>query len=128
MASERSAAKSAITEQSQDDPELNAALSAGYEYQLRLTREQNRHAEQTQKTDLGFLGRAFGGEKSSPTYIAFIATAAGAFGAFFCWWQAIATPERPVTPEVAEFWSKQAERALAFSAAALAFIFGRGAK
>lgn len=128
MASERSAAKSAIKQKSQDDPELDAVLSSGHDLQLKITQEQNRHAEAMHKADIGFLGRAFGGEKSAPTYIAFLAMVAGLVGAFFCWSQAIGSAEHVVTAEVADYWSKQAERALAFGGAALAFIFGRGAK
>jgi len=128
MASDRSAAKGAIEESSPDDPELDAALSSGHDLQLKLAQEQNRHTEAMHKADIGFLGRAFGGEKSAPTYIAFIAMVAGLAGATFCWMQAVGTAENPISIETAEFWSKQAERALSFGAAALAFIFGRGAK
>lgn len=128
MASDRSAAKKAIKQSSDDDPELDAALSSAHNLQLRITQETNRHEEAMRKTDIGFLGRAFGGEKSAPTYIAFLVTILGLAGTFFCWWQATGTIETPTTPEMVEFWSSQAERALAFAAAALAYIFGRGGK
>lgn len=128
MASDRSAAKKAIKQSSDDDPELDAALSSGHDLQLKLTQESNRHEEVMRKTDIGFLGWAFGGEKSAPTYIAFLVTILGLAGTLFCWWQAVGTNETPVSAEMVEFWSKQAERALAFAAASLAFIFGRGGK
>ncbi|WP_029073589.1 hypothetical protein [Kaistia adipata] len=128
MASDRSAAKDAIQDKSKDDPELNAAISSGHDLQLKLTQEENRHAEKMHLANIGWLGRAFGGEQSAPTYIAFLAMVIGLGGTAYCWLQATGTPASPVAPEQAEFWSKQAERALSFGAAALAFIFGRGAK
>ncbi|WP_313057398.1 hypothetical protein [Agrobacterium cavarae] len=123
MAFDRKAAKAAITNQSKDDPEFNEALSGAHDYQLKIAQENNRHAETMRRQDLGFIGRAFGGEKSAPTYIAFLVMLAGMAGTFYCWTQAGA-----VESAVAEFWSKQAERSLAFAASALAYIFGRGTK
>lgn len=128
MVSDRSAAKGAIKETSSEDPELEAAFSAGEDYKLKHIQEQNRHAETMHRQGMGFLGRWLGGESSAPMFIAALATAAGLAGAFFCWYHAIGTTDHPIASEVAEFWSKQAERALAFGAAALAFIFGRGGK
>jgi hypothetical protein len=124
MASDRKAAKSAIQAQSSGDAELEETLTGAHNYQLKLTQENNRHMEAMRKADIGFLGRAFGGEKSAPTYIAFIATIGGMIGAAVCWGLA-GNAEIPVN---ATFWSSQAERALAFASGALAFIFGRGSK
>jgi hypothetical protein len=122
MASDRKAAKEAIQSSSAQDAELEEVLSGAHNYQLRLTQENNRHAEAMRKADIGFLGRAFGGEKSAPTYIAFLVTVAGLAGTGFCWYKA------GVPGATTEFWSTQAERAVAFAASALAYIFGRGAK
>jgi len=128
MASDRSAAKKAIKQTSDDDPELDAAFSSAHDLQLRLTQESNRHEEAMRKTDIGFLGRAFGGEKSAPTYIALLVTLLGLGGAFYCWFQVAGAQGTPSGAEMVEFWSKQVERALAFAAASVAYIFGRGGK
>ncbi|WP_027037558.1 hypothetical protein [Mesorhizobium ciceri] len=124
MVSERSAAKKAIKTESQDDPELADAISTAHDYQLKLTQENNRHVEALRKQDLGFFGRAFGGEKSAPTYIASIAALIGLFGAGYCLTMAASIHDAAFV----DFWSKQTERLVAFAVASLTFIFGRGSK
>ena len=123
MAFDRKAAKEAITTKSKVDAEFNEAQSGAHEFQLKIAQENNRHVETMRRHELGFIGRAFGGEKSAPTYIAFLVMVAGMAGTFYCWSQA-----GTVEAAVADFWSKQAERSLAFAASALAYIFGRGTK
>jgi hypothetical protein len=85
-------------------------------------KEQNRHVEAKMRSDLGFLGRAFGGEKNAPTFVAMIAMLAGLLGA------AVGTYMVAKDPFASEFWGKYIERAIAFASASLAFIFGRGSK
>ncbi|KRB61384.1 hypothetical protein ASE04_21190 [Rhizobium sp. Root708] len=122
MAFDRKAAKESIQAKSGDDAEFDEAQVGAHDFQLKIAQENNRHAETMGRQDLGFLGRALGGEKTAPTYIAFFVMVAGLAGTFYCWSQAGATGD------ATGFWSSQAERALAFSASALAYIFGRGNK
>jgi len=119
---DRKAARAAIEESVETDPEFEAAQASAHEFQLKLTQENNRHTEQMRKQEIGFFGRAFGGEKSAPTYVAFIVTVFGLVAAGFCLIMSA------YNPAMNEFWSTQAERAFAFSASALAYIFGRGAR
>jgi hypothetical protein len=80
-----------------------------------LLREKNRHAEQMRRTELGWFGRTFGGEKSAPSFIALFAMCVGFVLAGFCYYQtSVAVAEQ------VQFWSSHAERSLAFSGAALA--------
>ncbi|WP_105437683.1 hypothetical protein [Neorhizobium sp. T25_13] len=122
MAFDRKAAKEAIQAKSGDDAEFDEAQVRAHDFQLKIAQENNRHEETMRRHDLGFLGRAFGGEKSAPTYIAFLVMVAMMMGAFYCWSRA------GEAGQATEFWSAQAERAIAFAASALAYIFGRGNK
>ncbi|MET3853439.1 hypothetical protein [Rhizobium sp. OAE497] len=119
---DRQAAKAAIKETQGADPEFDAVQSSAHDFQLKLTQENNRHSEHMRKQEIGFFGRAFGGEKSAPTYVAFIVTVFGLVAVGFCWGMAA------YNASMTEFWSTQAERAMAFAASALAYIFGRGTR
>jgi hypothetical protein len=121
MASDRTDAKRAIVEAEQDDPRHDAVIGQAQNLQLDLLREKNRHAEQMRRTELGWFGRTFGGEKSAPSFIALFAMCVGFVLAGFCYYQtSVAVAEQ------VQFWSSHAERSLAFSGAALGFIFGMG--
>jgi len=63
---DRKAAKAAIKEMQGADPEFDAVQSGAHDFQLKLTQENNRHAEKMREQEIGFFGRAFGGEKSAP--------------------------------------------------------------
>lgn len=119
MASERNNAKSAILERGRDDPELDETLTSAHAYQLELAKEKNRHAERMRARDLGFFGKLAGGERVSPIFVAFLAMIAGLAGAVYCWTHAGADSQ------IADFWGKQAERAIGFATAAMTFILGR---
>ncbi|MCK1650473.1 hypothetical protein IVA88_03350 [Bradyrhizobium sp. 149] len=121
-ASKREEAKGSVVQKTDSDPELTDALTGAHGFQLALTKETNRHAETMHKQNLGFFGRALGGEATAPVVIACLATIFGLLCAAGCWTVAAKFPD------VADFWGKQAERCMGFSAAALAFIFGRGSK
>jgi len=122
MASEREDAKKAIIARERDDPELADVLTGGHRFQLELARETNRHQEAMRAKDLGSFGWLMGGENTAPFTVALVVVMFGIVAAIGCWvaaWNA---------PTSAEFWAKQAERGIAVSSAALAFIFGRGSK
>lgn len=122
MASEREAAKKAITGRESDDPELNVVLTGAHRLQIELVKETNRHNEVMRQKDLGAFGRLIGGEATAPFTVALIVVIFGVLAAVGCWiaaWQ---------VPENAEFWAKQAERGIAVASASLAFIFGRGSR
>ena len=118
----RAGAKSTMSDREETDPEMDAKIAEGAKFQLEIIKENNRHVEATHKTDLGFLGIAFGGEKSAPTFVAMLAMIVGLVGA------GAALTMAANSPETTDFWGTQVERAVAFSSAALAFIFGRGSK
>jgi hypothetical protein len=122
MATDRELAKKSITGSSETDPEFRKALSDAQSLQLELEKEKNRHNETMRLTDLGAGGRLLGGEKNAPTVVAGMAAAFG--GVAFCGCLLAAARY----PDMNEFWGKNAERALAFSAASIAYIFGRGTK
>jgi len=124
MASDRDNAKSAITKTDSNDPELNAALADAKEQQHRLTVENNRHKEAIQNTELGLIGRWFGGEKNAPIAIAGVAVFAGIAGAFLSGYMASRSP----TPDSADYWSKMVERSIALAVSCLTFIFGRSGR
>src|SRR5262245_18774604 len=121
MASDRTDAKRAIVEAEQDDPRLDAVIEQAQNLQLELLREKNLHAEQMRRSELGWFGRTFGGEKSAPSFIAELAMCVGFVLAGFCYYQTTVA-----VAEQIQFWSSHAERSLAISGAALGFIFGRG--
>jgi hypothetical protein len=60
--SERESAKGSVVQRTDDDPELTDALSGAHGLQLAITKETNRHAEFMHKANLGYVGRAIGGE------------------------------------------------------------------
>ncbi|HYP57344.1 MAG TPA: hypothetical protein VEQ35_03560 [Beijerinckia sp.] len=101
---------------------MEEVLNAASKFQLEIVKENNRHIEATIAHDLGFFGRAFGGEKSAPTHVALIAMLFGLAGAGVSFYMAAHDGT------AVEFWGKQIERSVAFASTALAFIFGRGSK
>lgn len=119
---DRESAKESISARRPSDPEMQDVLDSASQFQLEIVKEQNRHLEAQMMSTLGFFGRAFGGEKNAPTFVAMIAMMAGLFGA------AVATYLVAKDPSAAAFWDKYIERAIAFASASLAFIFGRGSK
>ena len=124
MESDRDKAKGAITKTYSNDPELNAALADAALQQHRITVENNRHKEALHDSDLGRMGRWFGGEKSAPIAIAGIAAFAGIFGAYLSGYMASKSP----TPDSADYWSKMVERSIALALSCLTFIFGRSGR
>lgn len=122
MEPNRKAAKEAITDKGQNDPELDQTLKEAHNFQLELLKENNFHARQMNQANLGFIGKILGDGKNTQMFIAMLAVGAGVvlfIGCLFCAYK---------SPENSDFWSKQGERALAFAAAALAYIFGAGSK
>ncbi|MBZ6382603.1 hypothetical protein [Sphingomonas sanguinis] len=120
MASDRDEAKSHIIRRDARDAELDTTLGAANQYQLEITREQNRHEEAKRDKELGVFGKLLGGEKTAPVVVAMIVVLIGFFVAIGSLIVAICQPEN------AEFWSKQAERGFGVGSAALAYIFGKG--
>lgn len=118
MDSDRHSAKSAIRRSQEDDYEFDQAIREGSST-LALKREDNRHRERMARVERGWLGILLGGEKHAPVAIALFAVIAGVLIAGGCYYQA-------ATGGSFDFWGRQAERALAFAAVALGFIFGRG--
>ena len=118
MASDREKAKRSITQRKTQEPELDEAISQAHSLAaaLDLKTEDHRHEEAM----LGKIGRILGSDSS--TSVAFIAVCAGIVGTLFCYGCALHAPA------TAEFWGKQAERSIAFTVAALSFIFGRTAR
>lgn len=121
MASEREKAKGAVVKSDDEDAELEAALASAAKHQLDLKKEDNRHREEMNKMSLGFIGRAFGGEKSAPMFIAAIAAGLAFLAILYTLHQGSSA-----APEMADYWSTQTERLIALMIAALTFIFGRG--
>jgi hypothetical protein len=117
---DRESAKKSISSKSTDDPELDEAIRAGRDFQLSILKENNRHTEEMKQKELGFFGRAFGGEKSAPTFIAAIGALLGEIGAGYTLVD--------IQGENTAAWTQQTEKLLAFTSACLAFIFGRGTK
>jgi len=122
MASQLDEAKKAITGSSETDPDLDEALSSAQSLQLSLEKEKNRHEESRHKTELGWGGIILGGEQNAPIFVAGLAVLFGLVSFWVC-----LSGEIPDVQK-AEFWGRHAERSLAFAAAALAYLFGRGAK
>lgn len=124
---DRKAAKDAIQTNKQDDPELSSAIADAHKFQLELAKENNRHAEKIRAQDLGWVGRLLGGEKTAPTVIALFVMIVCFIGAFFAW-NKVPSNNSLEAVEATHFWGTQAERAISFAGAALAYIFGRGMK
>jgi len=112
---DRSTAKAAITATENEDKELDAALNAGHILQLRIGQENNRHKEAMK----GKVGLFFGDQVFAATLVATLAMIFGLLGAAFCLYWASKDSSN------ADFWQRNLERALAFSSASLAFIFGK---
>jgi hypothetical protein len=119
---DRESAKKSISARQSNDPEMEDVLDSASKFQLEIVKEQHRHLEVQKMSDLGFIGRAIGGEKNAPTVVALIAMMTGLLGA------AVATYMAAKDPSASEFWGKYIERAVAFASASLTFIFGRGSK
>ena len=116
---DRDAAKKAIINRDKSDPDLEDALRNASEFQLGLVKEQNRHKEAMR----GWFSRVFGHDDNVAAYIAAGAMFVGLAAFAYCLYMAGHVDEK-----VVPFWSQQGERALAFSASCLAFIFGKGIK
>lgn len=106
---------------------MEEAINSASRFQLEVLKENNRHIEAKIRHDLGVFGRAFGGEKSAPTYVALVAMVSGLAAVGVSFYMAAHAPEVN-NAEYVDFWGKQIERSIAFASAALAFIFGRGSK
>lgn len=122
MASERENAKDAVVSSEENDPELDNALANAAKHQLDLKREDNRHKEKMNAQNLGFIGNLFGDGKSLPTTAALITIGMAflvAIGLYIAAYHSAGD---------AELWTANAERSLAVAAAALAYVFGKGAK
>jgi hypothetical protein len=121
MASERDRAKSAITEQSDNDPGLQVVLDQGHElkHKYDVAVEQNRSKEQLRAMDLGRFGRLVGGETSASIFSAFVVVCVGLVAFVLCLIAAMHSQSDR------DFWSKQSERSISLSLTALSFIFGK---
>lgn len=118
MGSKRQEAKKGVVKRETDDPELDATLFNAHRAQLDLTREANRHTEHMNAQNLGRFGRLAGSDKSA--FAAYSAIILGVALFIVC---LVLAYNRP---DMADFWKTQAERALTFASAALAFLFGKG--
>lgn len=122
MASEREAAKGAVLQKENADPELDSALAKAALHQLELKREENRHKEAMNRQNLGVVGNLFGDGKNIPTTAALLTVvlafivAAGLYVAAFA------------KPEAGTLWAAHAERALSVALAALAYILGKSTR
>lgn len=125
MATEVEQAKEAITDQLENDPELSETFRSAHALQLDLEKEKHRHVETTQKSELGMIGRLLGGERVAPTFIAGLAVILGLIAYGISLWCASHQSE---SKDLLTFWTQSADRSLAFAAASLAYIFGRGSK
>jgi hypothetical protein len=117
----RAAAKGAIKTASTEgaDPELSGALSDAGKLRIELAKEDNRHRESMASGERGVIGWALGGLGNAPLSVGFIALVFGSAAWLWCLHNA------SVGGETGAFWKEQAERALAFAATALGFVFGR---
>ncbi len=122
MASDREAAKGAVVSKDEDDPELDNALANASKHQLDLKREENRHREEMNKQNLGFIGNLFGDGRNTPTAAAIIMII------FSCIITVALYIAAYNQPSLKELWMANAERALAVGLAALAYVFGKGSK
>ncbi|CAA0112353.1 Uncharacterised protein [Halioglobus japonicus] len=104
----RDAAKRAITDTIEEDPEYNQAISESESFKFRLAQENNRHAEQKAKIDKGMLGVFLGHESHAASAAAIIALFAGFIGFFYF-------SESPA----------YADKCMALGMSALGFMFGR---
>jgi hypothetical protein len=119
MVSERDEAKLAIREPVETDPELNQVLGEAGQFQIDLLKERHRHAEKLRTTELGWLGKAFGGERNAPTGIAALAMIISFTGSVICLYLAAKNPESK------DFLLDWSGRTLAIGTTALGFIFGQ---
>jgi hypothetical protein len=119
MAFDREAAKNSIVARDTEDSELQQTLTAAHQFQLELTKEQNRHTEAMR----GWHGRLLGSNESAPSMIAFIGMILGLVVAVVCLY--VANSQQPSNMA---FWGQWAERALGFAASCVAYIFGKGLK
>ena len=118
MVSERQSARRAITTGEQEEPEITEAFNVSLQRQLEIARENNRHKEELQRSDLGIIGRVLGGPKQASTSIAALVAVVSLGAAIACVIvMLVSTAATPV-----------AERALALFGGlvttALVYIFG----
>ena len=123
MGSERAAAKKAITEREENDPELGQTLTTAHQLQLELAKETNRHTEAKIASELGFFGRLIGGEKTAPVVIALIVVLIGFGIGIGC----LIAAGNAAAEQVA-LYDKYTERGFAIGTAALANLFGKGSR
>jgi hypothetical protein len=110
--SEREDAKKGIVRREREDPEFDTALTDASRYQLEVTKEKNRHAQETQKTNLGWFGRLAGGPGSAPVFIAAIVALISLLGGLFCW---------NSNPDLGKTM-------IGLTASAMSYLFGRGSR
>lgn len=120
MVVDRNQAKQQASPAEPSDPQLDTILSDAGALRVALEKEANRHREVFAKDERGKLGSLLGGESSAPVTIAFIAILIGSLVWIACLIAAYCLPDQ------ADFWSTQANRALAFSLTALGYVFGKG--
>lgn len=116
---DRNAAKQEIKIKQQSDGDLSDKLTQAHIIQMDLTRLQNDHKLKTMRTEQGYLGKIFGSWNNVPMLTALLSVVFGLFAFTFCMYIAIDAENK-------DFWSEYAKASLAFSGAALGYIFGRG--
>ncbi len=117
MALDRKEAKSAIIKRNSSDPDLDDVMGNAHAFQLGLKKEEHRHAEEMR----GLIAKIFGQGDSMPAYIAAVGMVIGVLTTIGCY-----SAAAYYRSQYFEFWSKAAERSIAFSSTCLAFIFGKG--
>lgn len=122
MEPDRSSAKGGIVSREVSDPQLDDTLRAAKKEELELNKESNSHRLAMRKAEMGWIGAFIGSERHAAVHIAGVLAFFGVLVAGILYFQTAHDPTN------AEMWSRNAERMIAFSATALAYIFGRGGK
>lgn len=122
MVSERNAAKAAIQDSNSNDLDLSGTLGDAHQFKIELVKEENRHRESQTKSELGWFGRALGGEATAPIVIAALAALLGFIFAFVCLVLAAFDVKN------GSFYSDWSTRAFAITTTAIGFIFGKKSK
>jgi hypothetical protein len=120
MEPSRSQAKKGILKKGETDPQFDEKQSAAHQFQLELTKEQNRHNQVMKDSDMGMLGRFFGDGRNTQTFVAFVAVLFGLVIFSACLFAAYKSSTR------ANFWLDAGIIALGFSGTALGYLFGKG--
>lgn len=124
MASERDEALNAVvaTEITDQDLSQSKILVALHEAEVTKRLElSHAHALTMRKAELGWFGRALGGESNAAVVIAFFVVVLGFSVAIGLWITAAHTGQYA-------FWSSEAHMALGAATTALGYVFGRGSK